>query len=218
MIAGRPMYRVIALALSTALAAMAGGASASAGDVDRGKAKAVLCVACHGATGIGAHPDIPNLAGQQEPYLVAQIKAFRRAELGQAKPGEPAARYDAVMGHQAAGMTDADAEDLAAYYSSRPCAPEKIAKGEPAVTMANQCAGCHGAFGRSTNLLVPRLAGQHETYLENQLKAFRGVGRGKPAGVVHRLRVHPVMGPRGIMLNDQDITELAGYFAGLSCR
>jgi cytochrome c553 len=215
MSAGKTLLHVIVLAI-TALAIMAGGASA--GDVEKGKAKAVLCVACHGATGIGAHPEIPNLAGQHAAYLVAQIKAFRRTELSQAKPGEPAVRYDPVMGHQAVGMTDADADDLAAYYSSRPCVPEKIAKGEPAVAMANQCAGCHGAFGRSTNPLVPRLAGQHETYLDNQLKAFRGVDRDKPRGIAHRLRVHPVMGPRGIMLNDQDIAELAGYFSGLSCR
>lgn len=216
MSAGKPLLRPIVLALSAVLAAGIGGASA--GDVEKGKAKAVLCVACHGATGIGAHPEIPNLAGQHAAYLVVQIKTFRRTELGQAKPGEPAVRYDPVMGHQAAGMTDADADDLAAYYSSRPCAPEKIAKGEPAVAMANQCAGCHGAFGRSANPLVPRLAGQRETYIENQLKAFRGIGRDNPAGVSHRLRVHPVMGPRGIMLNDQDITELASYFSGLSCR
>jgi len=214
MSAGKHPICVIALAL----AMVAGAGGANAGDVEKGKAKAVSCVACHGATGIGAHPDIPNLAGQSAGYLIAQIKAFRRAELDHAKPGEPTVRYDAVMGHQAAGLTDADADDLAAYYSSRPCGPEKTAKGEPVVAMASQCAACHGAFGRSTNPLVPRLAGQHESYLENQLKAFRGVGMGKPPGVVHRLRVHPVMGPHGIMLNDQDIGELASYFSALSCR
>ena len=216
MSAGKPLRRTIVLALSAVLAAGIGGASA--GDVEKGKAKAVLCVACHGATGIGAHPEISNLAGQNEAYLVVQIKAFRRTELGQVKSGEPAVRYDPVMGHQAAGLTDADADDLAAYYAARPCTPEKLDKGEPAAQMANQCAGCHGAFGRSTNPLVPRLAGQRETYLDNQLKAFRGIDRDKPTGVAHRLRVHPVMGPRGIMLNDQDIAELASYFSGLSCR
>ena len=214
MSAGKTLLHVIAAVLT--LTASADGAVA--GDAEKGKAKAVACIACHGATGIGARPEIANLAGQHETYLAAQIKAFRRAEVGVSKPGEATFRYDAVMGHQAGGMTNADAEDLAAYYSSRPCAPEKIAKGEPPVAMAKNCAECHGAFGRSTNPLVPRLAGQQESYLENQLKAFRGIVRGMPAGVVQRLRVHPVMGARGIMLNDQDIRELAGYFSGLSCR
>ncbi len=212
--AGTTSLRVIALALAALAVAAAG---ANAGDVEKGKAKAVMCIACHGATGIGAHPEIPNLAGQHEAYLAAQIKAFRRAERGENKPGEPTFRYDAVMGHQAAGLTAADADDLAAYYASRPCAPEKLDKGAPAAALGKQCAECHGAFGRSTNALVPRLAGQHETYLEYQLKAFRDSSRGRP-GVVQRLRVHPVMGPRGLMLNDADISELAAYFAGLSCR
>ncbi len=214
MSAGKTLLHVIAVMLTLTISA--GGAVA--GDVEKGKAKAVACIACHGATGIGGRPEIPNLAGQHESYLAVQIKAFRRAEVGVGKPGEATFRYDPVMGHQAGGMTNADADDLAAYYSSRPCAPEKIAKGDPPVAMAKHCAECHGAFGRSTNPLVPRLAGQHDSYLENQLNAFRGIIRGMPAGVVQRLRVHPVMGARGIMLNDQDIRELASYFSGLSCR
>jgi len=212
--AGKTALRVVAAA--AALAAMVGGADA--GDVERGKAKAVACIACHGATGIGTRPEIPNLAGQHEAYLAAQIKTFRRAARGENKPGEPTFRYDAVMGHQAAGLSEAAAEDLAAYYASRPCVPEKLDKGPAAVDMAKPCAECHGAFGRSTNALVPRLAGQHDAYLENQLKAFRGSGRGQPSGVVQRLRVHPAMGPRGLVLNDQDIAELSAYFSGLSCR
>jgi cytochrome c553 len=216
MSAGKYLLHAIAAALAAAL--MTSPGQAGAGDVERGKAKAVACVACHGATGVGARREIPNLAGQHEAYLAAQIRAFRRAEVDGGKPGDPAVRYDPVMGHQAAGMTNADADDLAAYYASRPCVPEKLDKGEPAAAVAKNCAECHGAFGRSTNALVPRLAGQHDDYLENQLRAFRGLMRDRPAGVAHRLRVHPVMGPRGMMLNDQDIRELAGYFSGLSCR
>lgn len=215
MLAGTSPLRVIVLAVAT-MTTMAGGAQG--GGVEKGKAKAVACIACHGANGAGARPEIPNIGGQHEAYLAAQIKSFRRAQQGENKPGAPMFRYDPVMGHQMAGLTDADAEDLAAYFASRPCVPEKLDKGRPAVDMGKQCAQCHGAFGRGTNPLVPRLAGQHGTYIENQLKAFRGSGRGQPAGVVHRLRVHPVMGPRGLRLNDQDISELAAYFAGLSCR
>lgn len=216
MSAGKTLRPVIALAV-LALAAASGGAVA--GDVEKGKAKSVMCIACHGATGTGAHPEIPNLAGQHAAYLVAQIKAFRRSQLGNAKPGGPTVRYDPVMGHQALGLTDADADDLAAYYSSRPCVSEKPAHGEPPTAMANQCVECHGAFGRSTNPLVPRLAGQRQIYLEIQMKAFRdSPGTGELPGRERRMRVHPVMGPQGLVLNDQDIEELAGYFAGLSCK
>ena len=55
------------------------GASGSvlAGDAAAGKAKSATCAGCHGAAGISANPLWPNLAGQQQAYLVKQMKAFR---------------------------------------------------------------------------------------------------------------------------------------------
>jgi len=78
-----------------------------AGDVAAGKAKSVVCAACHGADGKSVNPMWPNLAGQQEMYLVKQIKAFRDGT-----------RTDPSMAPMVAGLTDEDAENLAAYYSS----------------------------------------------------------------------------------------------------
>lgn len=78
-----------------------------AADIEAGKAKAVICAACHGAEGISANPLWPNLAGQKEAYLVKQIKAFKSGE-----------RKDPSMAPMVAGLTDADIENLAAYFSS----------------------------------------------------------------------------------------------------
>ena len=39
------------------------------------------------------------------------------------------------------------------------------------------CAACHGQKGISSNPLWPDLAGQQQTYLENQIKAFRDGAR-----------------------------------------
>ncbi len=47
------------------------------GSADDGKSKSVTCAACHGAAGISANPLWPNVAGQNAPYLVAQLKAFK---------------------------------------------------------------------------------------------------------------------------------------------
>jgi cytochrome c553 len=38
--------------------------SASAADIEAGKAKAASCAGCHGADGIAVNPAYPNLAGQ----------------------------------------------------------------------------------------------------------------------------------------------------------
>lgn len=78
-----------------------------AGDVEAGKAKSVMCAACHGPAGISISPIWPNLAGQKEAYLVKQIKAFKSGE-----------RIDPSMAPMVSGLTDADIDNLAAYYAS----------------------------------------------------------------------------------------------------
>ena len=78
-----------------------------AGDAAAGKAKSATCVACHGADGIGTTDLNPNLAGQKEAYLVKSIKAYRDG-----------ARKDPMMGAMAKPLSDADIDNLAAYFSS----------------------------------------------------------------------------------------------------
>lgn len=78
-----------------------------AGDIDAGKAKSASCVGCHGANGISANPLWPNLAGQKRAYLVKQLKAFRDGK-----------RSDPMMTPMAKPLSNADIENLAAYYSS----------------------------------------------------------------------------------------------------
>ncbi len=62
---------VASLLLVTANIGMAAGNAAA------GKAKSATCAGCHGAAGVSANPLWPNLAGQQDAYLVKQLKAFR---------------------------------------------------------------------------------------------------------------------------------------------
>jgi cytochrome c553 len=81
--------------------------TAMAGDAAAGKSRAAACGACHGAAGISANDMWPNLAGQKETYLAKQMKAFRDG-----------ARKDPMMGPMAAGLSDDDVANLAAYYSS----------------------------------------------------------------------------------------------------
>ena len=64
------------------------------------------------------------------------------------------------------------------------------------------CAACHGADGNSINPVWPKLAGQHPAYIEAQLKAFK-------AGT----RKNPNMAPMASNLSDQDMQDLANYFA-----
>ena len=78
-----------------------------AGDLAAGKSRAASCSGCHGVKGISANPLWPNLAGQKDAYLAKQLKAFRDGT-----------RSDPMMTPMAKPLSDADIENLAAYYSS----------------------------------------------------------------------------------------------------
>ena len=99
------MNKVILSAAAIVLATTFG--SAMAGDVAAGKAKSATCAGCHGGNGVSMVPMYPNLAGQKEMYLVKQLKAFRDGT-----------RSDPTMGAMAKPLSDADIDNLAAYYAS----------------------------------------------------------------------------------------------------
>ena len=66
------------------------------------------------------------------------------------------------------------------------------------------CGACHGQQGVSSNPLWPNLAGQHEAYLAKQIRAFRDNDR-----------LEPTMIGFVATLSDQDIDDMAAYFASL---
>ncbi len=77
------------------------------------------------------------------------------------------------------------------------------AKGREKVQM---CQGCHGIEGWRTAFpevyRVPRLAGQHEAYLVRALQAYRSGERS-----------HPSMKAIAASLSDQDMADVAAYYA-----
>jgi cytochrome c553 len=83
------------------------GAALAAGDAAAGKVKAATCAGCHGTEGISNNPMWPNLMGQKEGYIIKQLKAFRDGT-----------RTDPMMSPMAKPLTDADIENVAAYFSS----------------------------------------------------------------------------------------------------
>ena len=60
--------------VALALAAAAGPVRA---DSAAGREKAQACAACHGLDGLSKIPNAPNIAGQPEMYLKAQLEAYR---------------------------------------------------------------------------------------------------------------------------------------------
>lgn len=72
---------------------------------------------------------------------------------------------------------------------------------------AGVCAACHGQNGISQVPVYPNLAGQKEQYLVASLKAYKaGQRKGGQA---------PVMQGQATGLSDDDIANLAAYYASL---
>ena len=97
-----------ALAAATALGL---GVPAFAADLDAGARLAnERCAACHGKDGnTPIDPSYARLSGQYEDYLVHALKAYRTDK-----------RKNPIMGAQAKTLSNADIENVAAYYARQP--------------------------------------------------------------------------------------------------
>ena len=94
----------------------------------------------------------------------------------------------------------ASAAALAVIFAGTANARGNAAAGK--MKAATICIACHGADGNSINPLFPKLAGQHEKYLEKQLKAFKSGQRNSP-------QCSPMVKP----LTEADIRNLAAWYA-----
>jgi cytochrome c553 len=99
--------KVVAAAAMMALVATA----YAAGNASAGKQKTVMCQGCHGIPGYKtAFPsvyNVPKLGGQHAGYIVKALQGYKAGE-----------RSHPTMRAIAAGLSDQDMADLAAYYSA----------------------------------------------------------------------------------------------------
>ena len=105
------------ITLAVALLSMVPAIAFSAGNAAAGQTKSTVCHACHGPTGKAVQPIYPNLGGQHEDYLVKSLKEFRDGT-----------RQNAIMSGFAANLSDADIEDISAWYASQKGLTEIIHK------------------------------------------------------------------------------------------
>ena len=171
-----------------------------------------VCSNCHGVNGVSVSPNFPILAAQTEPYLVAQLTAFRSH--GRHDP----AGFEYMWGISRS-LTDDQIKGLAAYYSGQAPARETIEGDrsrfdagksifEKGVSAAGvpACASCHGDKGQG-NADFPRIAGQHANYLVKQLVVFQRTEERPEEGVIMKTVAHKLTG--------KDIDEVADYLQAM---
>jgi cytochrome c553 len=157
------------------------------------------CMACHGPQGNSQDPAIPSLAGQPRVFIENQLVLIREG-----------LREVPQMKGLLDGMKDGEIVEIATWFAAQKPVPaaggpvdEATYKRGQALAAKALCGSCHlpDFSGRQQ---IPRLAGQHESFLLQSMKQFRD---------------HPGPGRDTIMaaslygLKDRDLADLAHFLA-----
>ena len=195
---------------------------AACGNIERSRnlndpnvpAKAIaqqVCSNCHGIDGNSISPNFPNLSAQTEPYLVEQLKSFRK----RSRSDPPGFEY---MWGLSRHLTDQQIDGLASYFSSQKPAKQPP-EGKPAEVSAGRtifengvpeknipsCKTCHGDQGQGKDQF-PRIAGQHADYLMKQLTVFQRTDE-RPEAAVMKIIAHD--------LTDANMKDVAAFLQAM---
>jgi len=171
-----------------------------------GQIVAGRCHLCHGQGGESASPIFPRLAGQHSEYIAKQLADFKSGK-----------RASETMKPQVEDLTPAEMKALGQFFEAKVVGPRKardaelLSVGKYIFERGNQfsglaaCASCHGPKGLGTPQL-PRLAGQHPRYIEEQLRQFNTRERTNDNDVMHLV---------ASKLGELEIHAVAEYIATL---
>jgi cytochrome c553 len=198
-----------ALALAGLLLAVALPAPAALSATELARAEEIVqgkCFICHGVDGESSSPVFPRLSAQNARYVARQLADYASGR-----------RRSTTMQPMVEGLTPADFAVLGAYFATR--SPQAHAPADAELSQVGRytylrgnpesglpaCASCHGADGHGTDQL-PRLAGQHAQYIENQLRQFHRRERTNDNAVMHGIAAQ---------LSELERKAVAAYLAGL---
>lgn len=185
------------------------GTAAQAQNAELARAEEIVqgnCFICHGIDGESSSPVFPRLAGQNAAYVARQLADYKSGR-----------RVSSAMQPMVRDLNAADFRALGAWFASRKPQAHAVEdaelaqvgrfiyhRGNPYSGVA-ACAACHGPQGHGTEAL-PRLAGQHALYTENQLKAFNKRQRTNDNAVMHLI---------ASKLTELEMKAVSSYLSGL---
>ncbi|MGA7950755.1 MAG: c-type cytochrome [Thiobacillaceae bacterium] len=167
--------------------------TSTTGNAKAGEPLSGSCGACHGANGNSSSANTPSLAGQDPAYLTKAIKEYRDGK-----------RKNDVMRGVASGVSDANAQNIAAFYVAQGPKGSGVSVPLTPRAWAERCDRCHGEGVHNPTLIVPRISGQRAEYLVKALTAYRD-------GKRKRSEMHSMTES----LSDADIQGIAAYYASM---
>ena len=180
-----------------------------AGNPDSGKDKVAVCAGCHGADGNSLVGIWPSLAGQNENYLLKQLRLVKSGD-----------RVIASMTGLLDNLDDKDLQDIAAFYQSKTNTvgvvdETKVDLGRKLYYAGNlekgvpACSACHSPKGLgNAPAAYPLLSGQQPDYVSKALKDYRSG---------ERINEEPskIMAAIAYKLDDTEIDALSSFVHGL---
>ncbi|CAN5283672.1 N/A [soil metagenome] len=181
---------VLRRGLTVALLALSGVAGAE--EQPRGRALVETCLGCHGIDSyMNAYPNyhVPKLGGQNAEYIVAALRGYKAED-----------RPHPTMHSQAATLTAEEMQQIGRFFEQA-AAVESDHRGD-APAEAAACVSCHGEAGVAPSPAFPHLAGQYADYLARSLRQYKSGERR-----------NPIMAGFAAQLGEEDIEELAAWYA-----
>jgi cytochrome c553 len=180
-----------------------------AGDPNAGKDKVAVCAGCHGLDGNSLVGIWPSLAGQNQNYLLKQLRLVKTGE-----------REIASMIGLLDNLDDSDLQDIAAFYESNvntvgTVDEDKVELGRKLYYAGNlekgvpACSACHSPKGLGNGpAAYPLLSGQQPEYVAKALKDYRSGAR---------INQDPskIMTAIAYKLDDDEIDALSSFVHGL---
>lgn len=184
--------------------------AAQAGDAKAGEAIATQqCAACHGPDGNSIAPTFPNLAGQVEGYIAAQLATMKSG-------GRTVPEMTAFV----ANLSPEDMSNLGTYYAQQQANQaaipdsdvesaqrgERLFRGGFKIMQIAACMSCHAPDGRGIPQAYPRVANQHRDYLKQQLLAYKSGERASEGDIMNDI---------AFKLSVQQIEDVSAYMHAL---
>lgn len=182
MLKGHWRLTLAAALLASGVVQAQGGVAANGQQIAlQGDGSGAPCLACHGLDGAGNDAaGFPRLAGLDADYIAKQIRDYNRGT-----------RVSVVMQPNVDNLSEQQILDVAAYYASLPVPAAAPASADPALLALGEqiatrgdwdhyipaCESCHGPGSQGMGATFPGLAGQHPSYIRQQLQAWRNGSR-----------------------------------------